>query len=91
MPWKTIMQAIGFGDGGSMRAPPVVAKGVNEDLLKIYNRLFANKGEAVVPLVHEVCSGCHMKLTTQTALRVKAEQSITHCEQCGRILFLGDS
>jgi len=68
-----------------------LAKGVNEDLLKIYNRLFANKGEAVVPLVHEVCSGCHMKLTTQTALRVKAEQSITHCEQCGRILFLGDS
>ncbi len=68
-----------------------LAKGVNEDLLKIYNRLFTNKGEAVVPLVNDVCSGCHMKLTTQTTLRVKAEQAITHCEQCGRILFLGDS
>lgn len=65
-----------------------LAKGVNEDLLKIYERLFANKGEAVVPLDHDVCMGCHMKLTTQTALRVRGEQTVTHCEQCGRILYL---
>ena len=62
--------------------------GIDEDLLDQYNRLFASKGgNAVVPLEHEVCTGCHMKLTTQTVMRVKARLHITHCEQCGRILY----
>jgi len=63
--------------------------GVDEDTLDQYNRLFISKGgNAVVALEHEVCTGCHMKLTTQTLVRVKGGQQITHCEQCGRILYL---
>jgi predicted nucleic acid-binding Zn-ribbon protein len=70
-------------------ARPALTQGLDEDLLDVYNRLFASKGgEAVVPLEHEVCMGCHMKLTTQTAVRVKGGREITHCEQCGRILYL---
>jgi predicted nucleic acid-binding Zn-ribbon protein len=66
-----------------------LTKGIDEDLLDVYNRLFSSKGgNAVVPLEHEVCMGCHMKLTTQTAVRVKGGKEITHCEQCGRILYL---
>jgi len=62
--------------------------GIDEDLLDQYNRLFASKGgNAVVALEHEVCTGCHMKLTTQTLVRVRGGQEITHCEQCGRILY----
>jgi len=62
--------------------------GIDEDLLDQYNRLFVSKGgNAVVALEHEVCTGCHMKLTTQTLVRVKGAQEITHCEQCGRILY----
>ena len=62
--------------------------GLDEDLLSKYDRLFASKGDAaIVPLEHEVCMGCHMKLTTQTAVRVKGNQQIIHCEQCGRILY----
>jgi len=62
--------------------------GIDEDLLDQYNRLFASKGgNAVVALEHEVCTGCHMKLTTQTLVRVRGAQEITHCEQCGRILY----
>ncbi|MEI6351439.1 MAG: C4-type zinc ribbon domain-containing protein [Verrucomicrobiota bacterium] len=65
------------------------AKGIDEDVLDQYNRLFASKGgDAIVALEHEVCMGCHMKLTTQTAVRVKGGREITHCEQCGRILYL---
>ena len=63
--------------------------GIDEDLLDQYNRLFVSKGgNVVVALEHEVCTGCHMKLTTQTLVRVKGEQQITHCEQCGRILYI---
>ena len=66
-----------------------LVEGIDEDLMYQYNRLFQTKdGSALVPLEHEVCMGCHMKLTTQTAVRVRGEREITHCEQCGRILYL---
>jgi hypothetical protein len=67
-----------------------LAAEVDEDLLDTFNRLFANKNEAVVALEHDVCMGCHMKVTTQTAVRVRGNREIVHCEQCGRILYPGE-
>jgi uncharacterized protein len=65
-----------------------LTEGIDEDLLSHYERLFSSKGDvAVVPVEHEVCMGCHMKITTQTAVRVKAAKEIVSCEQCGRILY----
>ncbi len=64
---------------------------VEEDLLDTYQRLFNNKNEAVVPLEHDVCTGCHMKVIAQTAVSVKGGRSIVHCENCGRILYPGQS
>ena len=65
-----------------------LASGVDEDLLDTYDRLFTSKGNnAVVPLEHDVCMGCHMKLTSQTSVKVKSRRSVVHCEQCGRILY----
>ncbi len=64
---------------------------VDEDLLERFNRLFASKGDAaVVALEHDVCTGCHMKITTQTAVRVKGGKEIVSCEQCGRILYFAE-
>jgi hypothetical protein len=68
-----------------------LSEGVDEDLLYQYNKLFVNKGGlAVVALEHETCMGCHMKLTTQTAVRVKGNREILNCEQCGRILYYSE-
>ncbi len=68
-----------------------LATGIDEDLLDTYDHLFASKGDnAVVALEHEVCMGCHMKLTTQTAVRVKGRREVVHCEQCGRILYFSE-
>jgi predicted nucleic acid-binding Zn-ribbon protein len=65
-----------------------LASKIDEDLLGRFERLFASKGDAaVVALEHEVCTGCHMKLTTQTAHRVRNGKEIVSCEQCGRILY----
>ena len=65
---------------------------VEEDLLERFERLFASKGDAaIVALEHEVCTGCHMKVTTQTAHRVKNGKEIVSCEQCGRILYAPDN
>lgn len=66
-----------------------LVEGIDEDLLDTYNRLFKNKGEAVVALEHDVCTGCHMKVVPQTTANVRAGKEVTHCEQCGRILYAG--
>lgn len=68
---------------------PALTEGIDEDQLDQYTRLFKNKnGSALAELDHEVCSGCHMKATTQTTLEVKADKTIVHCPNCGRILHL---
>jgi len=67
-----------------------LSEAIEEDLLDTYQRLFKNKGEAVVALDHEVCTGCHMKVIPQTVGNVRARKVVTHCEQCGRILYLAE-
>ena len=68
-----------------------IADGVDPDLLFRYTRLFASKGgNAVVPVEHEVCMGCHMKNTSTLVHRVKLNLEILQCEQCGRILYSGE-
>jgi predicted nucleic acid-binding Zn-ribbon protein len=61
---------------------------IDADLLSRFERLFKSKGDAVVVAIeHGVCTGCHMKVTTATAARVKAGKEIVNCENCGRILY----
>jgi predicted nucleic acid-binding Zn-ribbon protein len=65
-----------------------LAAKIDETLLNRFDRLFASKGDAaVVALEHEVCTGCHMKVTTATSMHVKAGKEIVSCENCGRILY----
>jgi hypothetical protein len=65
-----------------------LASAVEEDLLDTYERLIRTKnGEAVVGLQHEVCSGCHMKVTPTTSSNCKARKQVVHCENCARILY----
>ena len=67
---------------------PRLTEGIEEDLLERYDRLFKSKnGVALVTVEHEVCTGCHMKVNTQTILEVKAASEIIGCPQCGRILY----
>jgi predicted nucleic acid-binding Zn-ribbon protein len=66
-----------------------LAAQIDADLLDQFERLFNSKGDAaVVAVEHGVCTGCHMKVTTATASRVKAGKEIVSCENCGRILYL---
>ena len=67
----------------------LLAKALDEDVLDIYLRIFKTKhGTAVAPLEHEVCMGCHMKVTAQTVVQVRGAREIVHCPQCGRILYM---
>ena len=65
-----------------------LASNIDGDLLHQFERLFNSKGDAaVVAIEHGVCTGCHMKVTTATAARVKTGKDIVSCENCGRILY----
>jgi len=67
-----------------------LAAQIDPDLLDQFERLFNSKGDAaVVAVEHGVCTGCHMKVTTATAARVKAGKEIVSCENCARILYEG--
>jgi uncharacterized protein len=68
-----------------------LAAEIEEDLLDTYDRLIRSKhGDAVVALQHEVCSGCHMKVTPATSSKARARKEIVHCENCGRIVYWED-
>jgi uncharacterized protein len=65
-----------------------LATKIDEDLLDRFDRLFESKGDAaIVAVEHGICTGCHMKVTTATAVSVRAGKEIVSCEQCGRILY----
>lgn len=58
------------------------------DALNLYERLLPRKFPPVVPVDHgESCGGCHMKLTTGTAMEVKSGRRLAHCDHCGRIIY----
>jgi uncharacterized protein len=65
------------------------AEGIDDEVLSLYEHLFKTKhGTALATLEHEVCMGCHMKVTAQTIVQVRAARQIIHCPQCGRILYM---
>lgn len=69
-----------------------LATRVDPDTLDLYDRLTVKKGIVIVRLddQNQMCGGCHMKVTAQTFHHARAEQQITHCEQCNRILYVID-
>ncbi len=66
-----------------------LASPVETTVMDLYNRLFNKKGDAaVVPLKGGICGGCHMKVVMGTIQQLRAEETVTQCESCGRILYL---
>ncbi len=66
-----------------------LAAGVDEDLLDTYQRLFDKKDAlAIAALANEICQGCHVKAQTHIVHAVKSAKDVTHCLNCGRILYL---
>lgn len=66
-----------------------LAAGIDEDLLSLYDRLLKLRGAPVVVPVSSArqCTGCHVRVTPATMVRVQGGQELVNCENCGRILF----
>jgi predicted nucleic acid-binding Zn-ribbon protein len=87
---ETKSKALGSQQQELQTERETLAAQIDADSLDQFERLFNSKGDAaVVAVEHGVCTGCHMKVTTATASRVKAGKEIVSCENCGRILYLG--
>ncbi len=61
---------------------------VDPSALSLYQRILKSKKDiAIVPMRHQTCSGCHMKVVSQKAIDVKAGKILVSCDHCGRLLF----
>jgi hypothetical protein len=65
-----------------------LTSGVDEPILKRYEKLLRNKGDSVVVgIQHGVCGGCHMKFPVQLVVSCQAARELVTCPHCGRILY----
>jgi uncharacterized protein len=64
------------------------AESVEKRLLRVYNRIFKNKKfPALVPIVHQACQGCHIKVPPSVEAQARRREKIVTCENCARILY----
>jgi uncharacterized protein len=63
------------------------AKDVPAQCLHAYERIFARKDRAVVPIEDGNCSGCHLKVTPTVLHAARAKTSIVACNFCGRLVY----
>ena len=55
-----------------------------------YERLFAKQRDAAIALVeHGPCGSCHMKLSPSQVVDSRKADTLTLCDFCGRMLYLG--
>lgn len=65
-----------------------LATAVGDSALSRYERTMKNRGDnVVVGIEHGVCGGCHMKIPAQLIVQCRAQQELTTCTNCGRILY----
>jgi hypothetical protein len=65
--------------------------GIEPDALGLYDRLMKTKaGTAVSPLYEGTCQGCHVRVVIGTIQKLRANEAVTQCEQCGRVLYFPD-
>ncbi len=62
---------------------------INPDVVDAYERMGKSKGLPVIVSMDDKghCSGCHMELTRGTRVKVQSGKEVSHCENCGRILY----
>src|SRR6201987_1683419 len=61
--------------------------GINEDLLRHYERVSKFRGSGISEVRDQQCMACRVMLRPQTYNDVRAGQKIIECESCQRILY----
>jgi predicted nucleic acid-binding Zn-ribbon protein len=72
----------------TQKRSPATRGRIDDEVLSLYEHLFR---PSTAPPFHPRTRGllgCHMKVTAQTIVQVRAARQIIHCPQCGRILYM---
>ena len=82
------------GVGGELKRKEderqALAAGIEAVWLARYERIFAKQKDAAIALVeHGTCGSCHMKLSPSQVVDARKSDSLTLCDFCGRMLYLG--
>ncbi len=65
-----------------------IAPDVPAQTLELYERILALRdGLALVPVINEICGGCHRRLPPQVVNEVYLKAGLVMCETCNRILY----
>jgi predicted nucleic acid-binding Zn-ribbon protein len=57
-------------------------------LLEKYKSIKQFTVPPMAQLINDQCSGCYMSLPSVTLIKVKSEEDVVCCDNCGRILFV---
>jgi len=62
---------------------------VEEILIKGYDRTkkMVSRPPYIAPLEVQKCSGCNLRVSNDVVSSVLVEKKLTHCDQCGRIVY----
>lgn len=66
---------------------PALTSGLPAEALSVYERVQRARGDAVVPLEIDYCSGCMERLTRNDVFAVQNASRLVSCKSCGRILY----
>ena len=61
---------------------------IDRKYLRVYERLSAKYGRAVVPVENKTCLGCFQSVPPSFYSEITADQPVKVCENCGRILYM---
>lgn len=59
---------------------------IDDNMLTRYKNIRKNKTIALVEVKKGICTGCNMKIPKYMVEKIKKNESINYCENCGRIL-----
>lgn len=65
-----------------------VRRAIDPEVLKIYDRTFKAHGEAVCPVIDNICQGCFSSMTPNDRSRLISGRELVTCRSCQRIVYL---
>ena len=69
-----------------------LASEVRADVYRKYKSiLMKHKETAVVSVIDNTCTGCHLQIPTSLTTKMRSENIIHFCPSCGRILVIEDA
>lgn len=65
-----------------------IRTGVNEDLLRHYERVSKFRGTGIAEVHDHKCMGCQVRLRPQTYNDVRSGGKVVYCDSCQRVLYM---